>query len=60
MLHYTKLERPARVLVPYSYYFIFFVTYGRAQLARMLHNAKLERPARGKHFTLVGPFVSYK
>jgi hypothetical protein len=41
-------------------HFIFFVTYERAQLARVLHYTKLEGIPSYKHSSLSGPFISYK
>jgi hypothetical protein len=43
---------------PYSQHFIFFITYGRAQLMRVFHYTRLKRLSGDKHFSLMGQFVS--
>jgi hypothetical protein len=45
---------------PFSQRFIFFITYEWYQYARVLNYTKLERLASDKHFSLLGPFISYK
>ncbi len=45
---------------PYSQHFIFFVSYERGQLASVLHDTMLESLCRYKHFSLLGPLVTYK
>ncbi len=42
------------------YDLIFFITYEWAQKDRVSHYIRLERHARGKHYSLLGPLVSYK
>ncbi len=54
------VETPYRAQGAYSQHFIFFVTYHWAQKARVLHYTRLERLARGKHSSLLDPFVSYE
>jgi hypothetical protein len=44
---------------PCSQHFSFFITYERAQKARVLHWARQERPARDKHSSLFGQFESF-
>ncbi len=46
-------------LEQYSKPLFFFVTYERAQKARVLHYAGLERLAIDKHSSLLGQFESY-
>jgi hypothetical protein len=41
-----SVEAPIQGL--YSHYFIFFITYERALLARVFHHTMLERLARDK------------
>ncbi len=41
-------------------HFIFFVTYIRAQYARILHYSKLERLVSDKNSSLLRPFISYE
>jgi hypothetical protein len=45
---------------PYSHDFIFFVTYYRADKAKVSCNTWLERLARDKCSSLLGPLVGYK
>ncbi len=40
--------------------FHFLLTHEWAQKAMALHNTRLEKIARDKHFSFLGPFVSYK
>jgi hypothetical protein len=47
-------------LIQYSQHFISFVTYERAQKARVLYNTRAERPAMDKNSNLLGPFVSFE
>jgi hypothetical protein len=48
------------VHVSYLQHFIFIVTSKLAQKARMLHYTWLERFALDKHYSLLGPFISYE
>ncbi len=50
---------PLRNLGPDSQYSIISLTYEWAQKARMFHYIRLERLGRGKHSSLLGPFISY-
>ncbi len=40
--------------------FIFFVSYQKAQIVSEFHYASLERLSKGKHSSLLIPFISYK
>jgi hypothetical protein len=44
----------------YSQLFIFFVTYKWATLVGVLYYTSAERFARDRHFSWLGPFVSYE
>jgi hypothetical protein len=39
---------------------LFFITCEWAQQVRVLHCTSLERLTRGKHSSLIGPFVRYE
>jgi len=44
----------------YSRHLILFLTYEWAQYARVLHYTRLEKLAEDKHYSLLGPFMSYE
>ncbi len=44
---------------PYSQHFIVFLMYNVPNKLECYFNTRLERLHRDKHFSLLGPFISY-